>query len=376
MRLAVSRGTMSEQVLRFTRSLWARAAGADEDLAVPLKAAALKQRRRFVTGLRWASQWFWLLVTIAVGAQFMRWVRQVETGVVTVGRPGGVEAFLPLSALLSLRHLWETGEISPVRPAGFMIFLAVAATGLLMKRAFCSWVCPVGTASEWLAGLSRRAFGRKLALPRWLDIPMRSLKYLLLLFFASAIFFRMSGADVAMFLDSPYNRVADVKMLYFFEQLSPFAAKVILGLVALSIVIPYFWCRYLCPYGALLGFLSLLSPLKVTRDAGSCIDCDLCTKACPSHLPVAKLTRVSSDECVGCLSCVAACPVPRALRVETPAPWRRALRPAAFAVVLLVLFGGTMVAAQVAGVWRTNVSDEEYVYRLQELNDPRYGHPR
>ena len=56
-------------------------------------------------------------------------------------------------------------------------------------------------------------------------------------------------------------------MLYFFGRLSPFALKVILGLVVFSVVVPYAWCRYLCPYGALLGALSLLSPLKVTRHA-------------------------------------------------------------------------------------------------------------
>ena len=150
----------------------------------------------------------------------------------------------------------------------------------------------------------------------------------------------MGPAAVADFLDSPYNRVADVKMLYFFERLSPFAPEVLVGLVALSVVVPYSWCRYLCPYGALLGALSLLSPLKVTRHAPSCIDCSLCTKACPSRLPVARLARVSSDECFGCLSCVAACPVPRALRVETPAPWRRAVRPAAFAALVVGLFVG------------------------------------
>ena len=99
----------------------------------------------------------------------------------------------------------------------------------------------------------------------------------------------MGPAAVADFLDSPYNRVADVKMLYFFERISPFGLKAVLALVGLSIVIPYSWCRYLCPYGALLGALSLLSPLKVTRHAPSCIDCNLCTKACPSHLPVARL---------------------------------------------------------------------------------------
>ena len=134
-------------------------------------------------------------------------------------------------------------------------------------------------------------------------------------------------------------------MLYVFERLSPLAVKMLAGLTVLSVVVPYLWCRYLCPYGALLGALSLLSPLKVTRHAPSCIDCSLCTKAWPPHLPVARLARVHSDECFGCLSCVAACPVTRALRVETPAPWRRAVRPAAFATLVVGLFCvGTLLA--------------------------------
>src|SRR5512143_4192087 len=145
-------------------------------------------------------------------------------------------------------------------------------------------------------------------------------------------------------------------MLSCFERLSPFALKVRLILVGLSVVVPYFWCRYLCPYGALLGALSVFSPLKVTRHAPSCIDCGLCTKACPSSLPVARLSRVSSDECFGCLSCVAACPVTRALRVETPAPWRRAIRPAAFAALVVGLLAGGILLARPSGHWQNAIT--------------------
>lgn len=321
------------------------------------------------------SQWAWLILTFELGARFVLWVRQVEQGAVTLHRPPGVEAFLPLSGLLGLRHLWETGEVTAVRPAALVTVLAAAAAGLLLKRSFCSWVCPIGTLSEWLAGLSARMCGRRLGLPRWLDLPLRSVKYLLLGFFLAAIFWRMTGGEVAAFLDSPYNRVADVKMLYFFERLSPLAARVLLALAALSLVVPYFWCRYLCPYGALLSGLSLLSPLKVTRHSPSCIDCGLCAKACPSRLPVDRLARVRSDECVGCLSCVAACPVPRALRVESPAPWRRAVRPAVFALLVLVVFGGLIVAGRALGAWQTQVTTEEYVERVKTLDGAEYGHP-
>jgi polyferredoxin len=314
------------------------------------------------------------LLVLWIGYDFVRWVRGLEEGRSFGARPPGVEGFLPLSALLSLRHLWNTGEVHPVHPAGLVILLAILATGLLLKKAFCSWICPVGTLSESLAAVGAAAFERRVRLPRLLDLPLRSLKYLLLLFFLHAIFVAMAPRAVAAFLDAPYNRIADVKMLYFFERLSPLALKVLAGLVVTSMVVPYAWCRYLCPYGALLGVLSLLSPLKVTRHAPSCIDCGLCTKACPSLLPVHRLGRVRSDECFACLSCVAACPVPLALHVETPPPWRRAVRPVAFAVLVVLLFGGAIQAARSSGLWSNGLTDEDYADDLERIDS--YDHLR
>lgn len=339
-----------------------------------LKAPALRARRRRIEWSRHIAQAGFLLTILLIGWQFRQFVHGLEAGQVVGTRPPGVEGFLPIAALLSLRHLFSTGDVHPVHPAGLVILLLVLALGLLAKRAFCSWVCPVGTVSEALAAFSFRMFRRKLKLPRFIDLPLRSLKYLLLLLFVNAVFFQMGPSDVAQFLNSPYNRVADVKMLYFFEHISPFGLKVLLALTGLSIVIPYFWCRYLCPYGALLGVASLFSPLKVTRHAPSCIDCNLCTKACPSHLPVARLARVRSDECFGCLSCVAACPVPRALRVETPSPWRREIRPAAFAGLVVALFVGGTLLARALGVWHNSITVEEYADRIRTIDSPEYLH--
>jgi polyferredoxin len=341
-----------------------------------LKGPALRARRRRIEWSRHVAQAGFLLTVLWIGGGFVRWVHGLEAGRTVGVRPPGVEAFLPIAALLSLRHLVTAGEVHPVHPAGLVILVLVLGIGLLAKKAFCSWICPVGTLSEMLAGLSQRLFRRTLGLPRLLDLPLRSLKYLLLAFFVYAVCVQMGPAAVADFLDSPYNRVADVKMLYFFERLSPFALKALLGLLGLSVVVPYFWCRYLCPYGALLGALSLLSPLKVTRHPPSCIDCNLCTKACPSGLPVARLARVSSDECFGCLSCIAACPVPRALRVETPSPWRRAVRPAAFAALVVGVFVGGALLARTTGHWRNAVTNEEYGRRIRTIDSPAYAHDK
>jgi polyferredoxin len=341
-----------------------------------LKGPALRARRRRIEWSRHVVQAGFLLTVVGIGLEFARWVHGLEAGRVVGARPPGVEAFLPIAALLSLRHLLTTGALHPVHPAGLVILVCALGVGFLAKKAFCSWVCPIGTLSEMLAALSPRLFGRRMGLPRLLDLPLRSLKYLLLGFFVYAVFFQLGPAQVADFLDSPYNRVADVKMLYFFERLSPFALKALVGLAVLSVVIPYSWCRYLCPYGALLGALSLLSPLKVTRHAPSCIDCNLCTKACPSHLPVARLARVRSDECFGCLSCVAACPVTRALRVETPAPWRRAVRPAAFAALVVGLFVAGTLRGRATGHWRSAITGEEYARRVRTIDSPAYAHDK
>ena len=109
---------------------------------------------------------------------------------------------------MSLRHLFASGEIHPVHPAALVIFVGILATGVLLKKAFCSWMCPIGTLSEMLADFHRRIFGRYLSLPRFLDVPLRSLKYLLLFFFAWTIFARMTAGDIAAFLDAPYSRIS------------------------------------------------------------------------------------------------------------------------------------------------------------------------
>jgi polyferredoxin len=345
-----------------------------------VRIAAPRERKAFVRApldrtQRWrrSFQVAFLLLNVAIGVQFWAFVRFFETGGESpyVPRPPGVEGWLPIAGLMNLKAALLTGELPRRFPAGMFLLVAFLAITFLFRKAFCSWLCPVGTLSEELWKLGRRLFRRTFALPSWADWPLLALKYALLAFFLWAVA-GMSVEAIRAFLDSPYGLVADVKMLDFFRHMGTTAAVVIAVLVAASVLVQNFWCRYLCPYGALHGLVSWLSPVRIRRDAESCIDCGKCATACPARLPVDVKASIASPECTGCLECVAACPVKDTLALSAS---RRTRWPAwAIAAGIAAVFLGLTAFARLTGHWHTDVDARVYsdiVQRAAELDHPR-----
>jgi len=325
----------------------------------------VRLRRRIQAGF-----FFW---TVFIGTLFALWAfAHIRGTTPPVPRPAGVEGFLPISALMSLR-LWLAGAgVHPVHPAALAILLGAIAMSLVVARSFCSHLCPVGAVSEWLGALGRSLLGKTWELPRFMDIALRSLKWLLLGFFVWATWFSMSLAQVKAFLDSPYNRVADVKLLLFFAEPSRMTVSVLGVLVVASILVRDFWCRYLCPYGAMVGVFGRFALWRVHRDPTTCTDCRRCTRVCPARLPVHALRVVSSVECTGCQDCVAACPVKGCLHLAGPR--KLLLRPAHGVLLAVGVYLGITGAFRMAGQWRGSVTEAEYARRLPEIHSPLYTH--
>ncbi len=333
-----------------------------------------------------------LLLNVWIGGIFYLWVRQFEPGgaATSLQRPAGVEGWLPITGLMNLRYLALTHRVPALHPAGMFLLIAFLAMSFLFRKAFCSWLCPVGTISEYLWRLGHELFRRNFVLPRWLDLPLRGLMYMLLGFGVWAVS-SMAAGELASFMSSPYGVVADVKMLNFFRHLGEAGATTLAVLAVASLLIQNFWCRYLCPYGALLGITALFSPARIRRNPETCIDCAKCAHACPSALPVDQLLTIQSAECTGCLECVSVCPAQDALSLTVsvlpqPAlphsvlPEPGFLQPVklpawAVAAGIAALFFGVVGLAKTAGHWDTPVPRATYQQLVPNADEAAHPMP-
>jgi polyferredoxin len=341
------------------------------------KKKLIRQRDRdYSQALRRGYRFAFLLMNVWLGGQFYLWVRHCETAGTSayVSRPAVVEGWLPIAGMMNLKYFLVTRQVPELHPVAMFLLVTFVAMAFLFRKAFCCWLCPVGTVSEYLWKLGRKLFRRNFRLPGWVDIPLRGLKYLLLGFFLWAVS-SMSASAIAAFMRSPYGVVADVKMLNFFRFIGTTGLIVLGALVVASVLVQNFWCRYLCPYGALLGLASVFSPLRIRRNVATCIDCAKCAKACPSALAVDKLVKITSAECTGCLECVAVCPAEGALWMGT----KQGRMPAwAFAAGVAVLFFGVVGYAKISGHWESEIPQAVYgqlVPRANEASHPMPGDP-
>jgi polyferredoxin len=238
-------------------------------------------------------------------------------------RPALLEFFLPTSVLAAAKNFFSGFGFDPVHPAGLSVFFTAAVISFIARKSFCGYLCPIGFLCGLLnrlgAGLDKR-LGSPLGLPvrpgKLISALVSLPKYILLAALLWTILAPLSPEDTQAFLASPYNKTLDSRLWVFFTRPSR-SVLIGLGVILVGVILaPGFWCRGFCPYGALLGIFSLLSPLAVRRDKEKCTYCRRCSRACQARVAVHEAVRVSSPECQGCLECVAACPVEGCLKVQ------------------------------------------------------------
>lgn len=247
-----------------------------------------------------------------------------ENGPVVTASP---EAFCPFGGLETLyKYLTAGGSfVSHTHLSNVVLLVATLVSSLLLRSAFCGWICPLGFLQELVSNFSRvlqkripglrrgitslKKRGARLAV---LDRYLRYVKYLVLAWTVggSAYFGYMVFRDY-----DPWSALLSVAEFSF----TPGVIVLVVTLVA-SFFIERPWCRYACPLGAVNGVLGKVSPIYLKREESACTSCQICTKACPMGLAVHTATTIRSLDCNTCLECVGSCPRNGALEVKFGLP--------------------------------------------------------
>ncbi len=221
--------------------------------------------------------------------------------------------------------------------SNFFILAGVLLSTLLLRRAFCGHVCPIGTISEWLGLLGRRLGIPRLVVPRAVDRILALLKYpilaiiLWLTWQAGELVFR--GFDPCYALISRHG--TDITVW-------AYVTAATIAVASLLVVMPL--CRWLCPLAAVLNPVSRFGLTRVSRDVEACCECGQCARSCPMAIAVDELSQVTSARCICCLNCVQACPSRKGRALGWGPPGRRWPQ-AAMLAVLLLCTGGAVAAS-------------------------------
>ena len=183
--------------------------------------------------------------------------------------------------------------------------IIVIVLTVLFGRFFCGWVCAFGTYGEFLHELSRRVFRIKFKIGLKADKVLKYFKYVILVFLI--VFVWTFGSE--LFLNaSPWDAFAYITDLPEAFGLLAAGFVLLLFITVGSLFVERFFCRYLCPLGAVFAIVSRISVIKLKMPKDSCRSCTGCTKACAMGLELKKMDRVRGGECINCMKCVEACP--------------------------------------------------------------------
>ena len=236
--------------------------------------------------------------------------RQMQAGADTILGWFNVSlhAICPFGGVVSLYELAVNGElVRKVQDASIVLMLVVFAAAVLFGPIFCGYFCPLGSIQEWFGKIGKRIFPKRYNhfVPRKLDRVLRGLRVVVL----ALVIYQTAMAAKLVFQDyDPY-----FALFNFFTGEAALAAYGILAATLLgSLFVERPWCKYLCPYGAVLGWFNRIRIFPVRRRQETCIHCGFCDSACPMNIEVSKAGAVRSSQCISCYECTSErhCPIP------------------------------------------------------------------
>jgi len=320
------------------------------------------------------------------------------------------EAYCPFGGVQALSSYFVNNSLAcSMTSVQIVMGIVLLVIIVIVSKLFCSFICPIGSISEWLGKLGDK-YQIRYTITGLTDKLLRLLKYGLLFI---TVYFTVTSSELFCKKFDPYYALAtgfdtDVSIIM--------AISAIILVILGSFYIRLFWCKYICPLGALsnifrfsilfigltgvyigiislgaqINFVWLLSILcivayaleilsienkifpllKITRNTETCTNCNLCTKTCPQAIDVASQEIVKNVDCNMCCDCIHVCPEKDTLAINKKGKkWLPAIV-LVFLIIVGLIIGQTFEIPTIAEYWGDSKTKEQMsVYEQSGLKN-------
>ncbi|MEN8904957.1 MAG: FMN-binding protein [Clostridiales bacterium] len=181
----------------------------------------------------------------------------------------------------------------------------VVAIDIIAGRFFCGWLCAFGTLNDILYKISHNIFKINFKINSKIDKILKNLKYIILLLLIIFVWYlevpELNGK-------SPWEAFSLFGQVFDMIFKNPISYILLFITCIGALLIERFFCRYLCPLGAVQVIISKISFIRIYKQKKDCGTCKLCTKKCSMGIDLSTHDYVPNGECIRCLKCIDVCP--------------------------------------------------------------------
>lgn len=300
---------------------------------------------------------FLLVLSISIGHYLN------ESGVdIPLISSASLHAVCPVGGVVSIYEYFISGRyVKKVHESSFVLMYIVFALTALLGPVFCGWICPMGTFQEWVSRIGKKLNGKRFNrfLPYKVDKYLRFIRYIVLVL----VLIKTAQSAQLLFVNiDPYYALFNIWTDE--VAIGGYVALILVTVFSLFVERPF--CKYFCPYGALLGLFNKVKLFKIERKESTCISCKKCDNSCPMNIELSTAGVSKDHQCISCLECTseATCPKSDTLFISFK---RKILSSKTVGVITVLFFIVGVTGAMALDLWKTESNKVPMKYQSGEF---------